>query len=270
MVIIKLIFAIYLITWSLLILTKALDHSSNTTIHYHWYDNTTSHHHPPYVFLTIWTYLLLTVYLIYSTGCCFYYFFSRICQTVENTVQVSDNSQSMESEPDRTGLLNTSMIIENAEERQLPLYIQLDWLLFNTSSTSAVVVSVTFWSALWPMLQKDHISNIGLWNNINLHAINSIIVLIHFISSAIPVRLLHFCYPFAYGIIYTIFNIIYWSVDKGHNIVYPILNWNKPQISIPCILIIAGIVSPLVHVGFYFIYRLKLYIYTKLHGISFF
>ena len=138
---------------------------------------------------------------------------------------------------------------------KIPWYLSLLWILFSITSVFAFVVSIGFWTLLAPEIGVSYLVS---EQNLQIHLINSILVLLELSLTAIPVRLLHAIYPFVYGMIYVLFALIYWSVDHK-NVVYPFLDFGKsPGITAASILVIGFVVIPLLQLLIYGLYRLKL------------
>lgn len=145
-------------------------------------------------------------------------------------------------------------------EKQLPWYDQLSWLLSATADNVALVVTLTYWGALFP-LSDGSVD----YDSIIKHAINAVIVLIDNAVSARPTRLLHCVYAVAYGLAYTVFSLIYWGVDNS-NVIYSILDWNSPGLAVGIVLGLALVVVPLLSFFLFGIYRLRLLVYEKIYG----
>ena len=86
------------------------------------------------------------------------------------------------------------------------------------------------------------------------------LVLLEHSVSAVPTRLLNVVNPILYCIIYTVFSIVFWEMDHTH-VMYPILDWSKPGATTGVIVIVGFVVIPLIHFGFYGLYRLRMKIY---------
>lgn len=142
----------------------------------------------------------------------------------------------------------------------IPFYMAAIWILFNAVSVAAIVVSLVFWAILAPF------SNVGMINNenIQLHLVNSILILIEHLVTAIPVRVLHVVYPIIYGLIYVFFSLFYWVDDHSH-VMYFILDWGKPGETIGYVILVGAVIIPIVHMIVYGIYRLKMYLFKKLY-----
>ena len=68
--------------------------------------------------------------------------------------------------------------------------------------------------------------------NIHVHGINSVYALIDIFISATPVRLFHVYQPFIYGVVYVIFNFLYYycggTDSAGNPYIYRALDWRHP------------------------------------------
>lgn len=122
------------------------------------------------------------------------------------------------------------------------------------------MVTLVFWAILVPG------SNLGMLTNDNLqlHLVNSILVLLEHVLTAIPVRLLHVIYPIIYGLIYMFFSLFYWVADHSH-VMYFILDWNKPGPTIGYVILVGFVIMPIIHLIIYGIYRLKMFLFRKLY-----
>ncbi|XP_050413486.1 protein rolling stone [Patella vulgata] len=125
---------------------------------------------------------------------------------------------------------------------EMPWYMKLMWVLFNISATGCLVVTILFWSLLFPAINKLSATTF------NVHAVNSINVALNLVVTRLPTRLYHFYQPMLYGLVYVVFNAVYQSLGgtnaKGQPYIYPVLDWkNKPTLAI-----IIGVTSVLVAV----------------------
>nr|KAG5696456.1 hypothetical protein BaRGS_020993 [Batillaria attramentaria] len=150
-----------------------------------------------------------------------------------------------------------------ASDHDLPRpswYLCLLWLLYSAISGSATFVTVVYFTILYP--------SSGLYpkldlENMQVHLLNSCVILLEHLISAIPYRLLHVVYPLLYCLIYMVFSLVLWAKDHQHYM-YKILNWNNPGLTIGFILISAFIVIPLLHCLLFLVYKAKVAIYRRL------
>lgn len=219
----------------------------------------------PYA-LTNWTYFMESLYFtMHASTAIFHYFKNKNSQT-----------QSCSSKPfhkhlkmfDEINLPNN----EDAEEHEIvtkaddttsvtsgnhfPIYFIVTWVLYDIVSLGAFLVTLVYYAILWPNREDKGPAQL---DDIQVHGVNSVLILIEHCLSAVPVRILHVIYPMIYGLIYVIFSIFLWVSDNNH-ISYPeVLDWNDPGQSILMIVAIAIVVFPLLQLIFYCIYKLKVY-----------
>ena len=142
---------------------------------------------------------------------------------------------------------------EDGEEVKLPWYMRIQWILYNISLPSSVLVTLIFWGVLYPT-NPDMIMS---FFNATVHSANLLFMLIEQYVGAIPTRLLHVYQPVAYALCYAVFSIIIFSAD-GTVLYRFVLDWNNPGITVGVVfgIILFYLVSQLV---FYLIYRALTY-----------
>lgn len=193
------------------------------------------------VWLTNWSYFILTCHLISAA--------------VISLFGLQDNKFRK-----RFYLNEPSQIQET--EAELPLYLKLNWVLFVVASAAAVFVTTVFFTTIYPFESKGSLDV----ENVNLHMMNSVIVLLEFSICRIPVRLLHFIYVVSYCSIYVFFSGIYWSFDNSR-VMYPgVLDWNYPGKTFGISVILGLVVLPLLQFFLFACYRLRLYIYRRIYN----
>ena len=100
-------------------------------------------------------------------------------------------------------------------------------------------------------------------SSLQLHLVNTLLVLLEHAVSAVPVRVLHVLYPIIYGVIYMIFSLVYWTGDH-RRVMYDILDWNKPAATVGFVMLIGFVVVPVIHLAIYGLYRIRLATYKKI------
>jgi len=162
-------------------------------------------------------------------------------------------------------LLNTcferrqSMTLLTSGSTSTPWYMQLSWFLFCVATAAAIIVSMVFFTGIFPRLHRDYLSVI----DINLHVMNTVLVILEFTIAAYPVRLLHVVYVYCYGLAYVIFSVIYWAFNHSH-VMYPgVLDWNNPGTTAVVLVVVAFVGLPLLQLILFGIYQLRKYIYTR-------
>lgn len=223
-------------------------------------------------YLTIWTYVLLNIYLIahflaatlhhvitmYHRQNMIHpgnYLFRRPSTTAHTHMFMGQSHGSVnvgdyEALPGSEGVGEEEVVV-------LPWYLWPVWILFNVVSAAAVMVTIVFFIFLFPGLPSY--PRISL-ENLQEHLLNSVIIVIEHLVSATPYRLLHVVYPFIYGLIYVFFSVAYWAVDHKH-VMYPILDWNKPGPTMGYVLMIGFVFIPILHSLFFAVHKLKMAIH---------
>lgn len=255
----------------------------------------TYHGSPPLAwgaYLTNWSYTMLNIYLIshclLALGLHFTQFissrhagrrggyccrkpglesydamFTEFGSSEDNYDMIPDSA----SEGGGNGAGNGDVVSETAEvgyrhRHSVPFYVSIVWVQYNTISAAALMVTIVFFAFLFPLL-SDY-PNIGL-ENLQVHLINSVIILLEHAMSAVPYRLLHIIYPLLYGVIYMVFSVVYWAGDHDR-VMYPnILDWNKPATTVGYVLLIGFVFIPLLHTFFFGLYKMKMLILRRFH-----
>jgi len=89
------------------------------------------------------------------------------------------------------------------------------------------------------------------------HSLNTIYVVVDMFANAVPVRIYHMVYPLLVGLVYTIFNVLYFVNNgrgpNGHPYAYDLMDWRNPLGSTVTVLlgfVLAAIAQFLLY-GFY-------------------
>ena len=226
-------------------------------------------------FLTNWTYFTLTLYLTLHFVACVVYTCRRggnCCSSpsvedhcnlfhelqVEPSLWVPRDYEYVQGSPELDGEVHVS-----ASSFSISILLKVVWILFNIASCMCVMVTILFWIFLWPMM-SDNTDEFGFMINFQLHAVTSIILILEHVVSAVPIRLNHYLFSAAYGVIYVTFSLIYYAVDK--TVIYPvILDWSKPGFPVAVVVVTCFVVGPLMQLFFFAIYKLKLYIFSEIN-----
>lgn len=145
-------------------------------------------------------------------------------------------------------------------------YMKLSWFLFDIVCVASILVTFSYFIALYPAKKAiDKNASISI-EDFNVHGINSVIIFLEVLIAAYPVRLLHAIYPMTYGLAYIIFNLSYWSDDPENNILYPgVLDWNRPGWALLVVLLLAFVGIPFLQFVNFGLYHLKLFIYKRIY-----
>lgn len=230
-----------------------------------------------FAFLTTWTYIVLTVYLVIH----FVWTLLFACKsevgilsrlTVENhrrmfnelqvqpSLWANDDYEYVPENDGREELDNVTDVMAAPHTHQHWL-AKLVWLLFNIASLGCLLVTLIFWTMLYPYL--PNMSGPSLMLNFQLHAVTSIIIIVEHCVTAIPIRLLHFVYALVYGLIYVAFSGVLYAADNKY-VLYPkVLDWRDPGRTVAVCCIAAFIGLPLLHLILFGFYSLKLKIFNR-------
>lgn len=222
--------------------------------------------YPWYAYLTNWTYLMLCVYLTW-------HFFVTVAYFLQNPMPFNNRpdpafhrklfpecqSSSFYTATEYRQVSSLEPVLGNGVS-DLPWYFKMVWVLFSIASVGSVLVTLVFFIFLWPLFNT---SSIGMMN-LQLHGINSLIIGVEVVLSAVPCRLYHFVYALLYGITYLIFSAIFYGAGNTEPIYPGVLDWRKPgQTTIFC-LILGFIGMPILQSFFFLVYKIRMFIYRKL------
>jgi len=139
-----------------------------------------------------------------------------------------------------------------------PCYTRFSWFLFSVAAPAAVMVSAVYFATLFPRFDRTYLN----FEDANLHLMNTVLVVLELSISAFPVRLLHAVYVWCYGLAYVVFSVVYWAFDHSH-VMYPgLLDWNDPATTAVVLAIIAVVGIPLLQCILFSIYQLRMYVYN--------
>lgn len=89
-------------------------------------------------------------------------------------------------------------------KKTMPKNMKIFWFLSSTTTMSAILISVMYWTVLY----KPGKNSVDL-NNILIHGTNSIILVIDLFVVKQPARFGLYVYSFMFGVVYLIFTWIY-------------------------------------------------------------
>ncbi|CAH1803047.1 unnamed protein product [Owenia fusiformis] len=226
--------------------------------------------HSSYAYLTIWSYTILLIHLIWAFGVNLVSIWikrHRSNSSMSLHIDTKDGADNYAFQYDATA--ETSSGCQNTESvtKSNTWYMKVSWVLFSNSSVAAIIVTAIYFSALYSLTGQTHLDPFDF----NLHGVNSIIMILEHCIAGYPIRLLHLIYPLIYGAIYIIFSAIYWSFDHKNNVLYPgVLDWNHPGSTMLVLCILVFLVVPILQLIFYGIHRLKLWLHLKIHSRPYF
>ena len=231
---------------------------------------------PAGAFLTNWTYFVLTLYLFLHFVVSLSYAINRGRQVFKIPAREQHRRlfHELQVQPSLWGSNQYEIVhgtgSDTEDERREVAWIlrmgwqyKIVWILYNVASSGCLMVTLIFWIMLYPQLGK--LEGIGLYINLQLHAITSIIIFIEHFISAVPIRFLHVIYTLIYGLIYVIFSVIFYEVRSDHPVIYPgVLDFAHPGRTAAVLAVTALVLLPLIQVFLFAFYKLKLLIYGRL------
>jgi hypothetical protein len=230
-----------------------------------------------FLYLTNWTYFFFTCYLTLYCGLCWC---ERVrawrrnrtsgaaglrdhddsrtqCVHYDTPAKVAEKSKDLEAQPEAEVFIHSTHTQPSLKSISV-LYSVL-WVLYEVVLNAFVIITPCYWIFIYPNYW------IPLHIDLNIHLFNTVILLVDLIVCPFPIRLLHVVYCQAYGFIYCVFSIIYWSLDPENNIIYPgLLDWNKPLWTALISLLLFFVVQPVVHCIMYLLYLLKMLLCCKM------
>ena len=145
-------------------------------------------------------------------------------------------------------------------------FLSLHFFSIPILPSTLLQVTLIYFPFLLPLAMKENPEFAASPLDINIHGVNTIIMLLDNFFTAIPARLLHVIYPIIYGAIYVIFSAIYFAFDPENHIVYPgLLDWRSPGVTIAVTIVVVGVLLPLIQLAWYGWYRLRLWTFRKFY-----
>lgn len=119
--------------------------------------------------------------------------------------------------------------LKPSDEDISPLTVAIYGFVYISSANSAVVVSLTYWIYVF---YADEGTDFFLTPMSQMkHTLNTVYIVADLLICSIPIRLLHFIYPFLLGALYTAFNVTYFINDgmgpEGGNYSYREMDWQQ-------------------------------------------
>ncbi|ELU15688.1 hypothetical protein CAPTEDRAFT_218794 [Capitella teleta] len=113
--------------------------------------------------------------------------------------------------------------------KPLPGFIQVEWVLYNISTTATFTVTLAFWISFYSISKGESAPFDAC--DYHAHAVNPAFLLCDFFISAHPARFAHFFHSVFFAIIYAVFTVVY-DVIGGTNshqlpYIYPMIDWSE-------------------------------------------
>ena len=248
-----------------------------------------------YIWLSNWSFLLLTLYFVSATMVTAFHYWRQRKQggynvgdqmengvnhvarrgtqddTADRNENYSNNSVKQCKPSFNLGVRHVSdvsavaWITENREGAQstpMAWFHKAIWVIYNISASGGLLVTAVFWILLF---NPDK----GIRGfTIIYHGFNSIAMVSDTMLSSIPVRLLHVIYPMLNGVVYVVFTVIYWAVGGtnsfGMPYIYPQTDYTgRPVLSAISQVCLMFIGLPLCHSLIFVFCCLRGWIKTK-------
>ncbi len=222
-------------------------------------------------FLTAWSYILLTLYLwVALCDLCYWIYKLRKSGVLGSITQVMGHQDWHEARAIEIATISSVAPSRDHAHAKESVYTYtwyhgLSWMLHDMVGVMAPAVTLIYFAAMY---SSD--SDISLALDINIHAVNTAIVLLDNCISAFPVRLLHVVYGIVFGLLYVLWSGVYYLMDPEDNVLYEdVLDWSAPEITVPVLLGVGLILAPLLQLLWYGLYRLRLRLFKAVYGFRY-
>ena len=253
--------------------------------------------YPVPVYLTYWAYSVLCFHLILaaiitvlhtqkSTNHCLRMKAMPLAEDKYNTSQSSVNTSTLSSpssdQPTSDEIIysrenSKDADVETSDEERVMIkikdnsstqtsirwYMKLDWILFSISCPLAVIITTVYFYKVFPLVSKHTGKSVPEVDDLHIHGINTVVVVMEITLSALPVRFLYFCFPLIYSILYIISTAIFWSLDHSRVLYGGLVDWKKPGRTILVTGLLGFVALPVVHFVFFGLYKLKVYLHRR-------
>ena len=220
------------------------------------------------IYLTSWAYSALCLHLWVSTILTVCHAFTHrhfFCEapplhrSMGTPISVTDSDIDFQKEvEDDVGFVMPS--------DRLPWYCKLSWMLFSMIANGAIIVSVVFFAALYPQIYKH--GEFPKVEDFNLHAVNSIIIFLELLLSALPIRILHMVFAMMLGFAYIGMSLLLYFFYTTTPIYPKVLDWNHPLQTGLTVggLILIGV--PIIQLILFSIYKFRVFLFRKVYDFD--
>ena len=145
-------------------------------------------------------------------------------------------------------------------------YEKIVWVLWILAANAAFVVTPSYWALIFKPPTD--------FMDIAVHALNSVVVLLELFTDTIPVRVLHILYVMMLAVAYALFTVIYWAAgglnSNGDPFIYEVLDYENGDVAkaTGILLAIVFIVSPIMQMILFGLYRLRCFIRSKKENVA--
>lgn len=196
---------------------------------------------PPWPsYLTNWTIITNVAYLCVSIAIMVQ---GEISKPKYVIVAVYDN------EKDEDRITQANVDDTKVEKKEVSLNCKLLWILHTVVLDANLVVTVAFWTLLYP-----HFKIRPIWDELCRHGMGLLYIYIESVFIAFPFRLLHTIYSVLFMFGYLLFSLLLFSI--GAPPPYPILDWKNDPVSALIYCVMIGVATLLAHFINYILFRL--------------
>ncbi|XP_071109011.1 protein rolling stone-like [Haliotis cracherodii] len=209
-------------------------------------------------FVTNWTYTLLMTYHVVHTVVLLLRYMTVTCHTCLQQPSGQEHFRHFYELQESDPLEETQLAVPSQQRGDhLPPHLIFLWILYSILNSICPIVTALWYTSVATPEERY------LPRELCVHVLNTVAILVDQMVSAIPVRLLHACFPVSYGLVYYLFSILYWMADHKHVLYGKMLDWNHPAIPFVMV-IVTSCAAAVLHAGTYCIYKARLSIYHRL------
>lgn len=124
-------------------------------------------------------------------------------------------------------------------------------ILFSLILSAELCIVLIYWTTVFPASKEWDAAELA--NDIHMHGIYLIMIMIEYLGSTIVIRYGSFVWQLCFGVVFGLWTLIYWLAGgedfKDNKYIYPLMNWGEyPQTAIG-LWLFAIIFLPLIHLG---------------------
>ena len=120
---------------------------------------------------------------------------------------------------------------------------KLYWMLFSIVHPISLIIIIIYWGFLNNGFPGNTLT---VYIDIDQHAIAYGLLLFEYAFTDIPIRILHFIYPFCFALLYLMFNMVYCTITG--DIIYPMLDWKEDRKKAGVFVAVSVVVTSFLHV----------------------
>ena len=194
-----------------------------------------------FIYLTLWSLTLYTAYLLWSASSITVRFVQehiRPVLCIKREVKQADD-----------GCRCSSCCYKDGDTTTW--YMKIQWLLFYIGIEGACIVTLLFWTLLYPGCRGT--DSCESHENYIVHLVNGLTAFLEVWITGIPIHLYHVIYSMMFGSTYAVFTGLYFAGNgtnniDGGNYIYTVLNYEKsPSTAAVTVILPVILLLPLLH-----------------------